>query len=202
MIGRIHGILLEHQATELLVDVHGVAYQIFAPMTTIYQLPDTGQPVTLYIHLIVREDAQILYGFFDKRERQLFRALIKVSGVGPRLALTILSGIEGHDFVRCVHANDVATLVRLPGVGKKTAERLLIDMRDRLHDWPIAAIETNQKAHLGQYAYRTDAESALVALGYKLQEASKAVTAVLDQGFSGNDSAQLVKLALQAMIKP
>ena len=140
MIGRIHGILLEKQAPLLLVDVQGLGYEIQAPMSTIYQLPAIGQAVTLHIHMVVREDAQLLYGFVELRERALFKTLIKVSGVGPKLALTLLSGMETDDFVRCVHDNDIASLVRLPGVGKKTAERLLVEMRDRLKDWHIARL--------------------------------------------------------------
>ncbi|HSB97665.1 MAG TPA: Holliday junction branch migration protein RuvA, partial [Spongiibacteraceae bacterium] len=137
MIGRIRGKLLEKQAPELLVDVNGVGYEIQAPMTTIYQLPALGETVELFTHLVVREDAHLLFGFASLRDRALFRALIKVNGVGPKLALTILSGMDAQDFVRCVRDNDGAGLVRLPGVGKKTAERLLIEMRDRLRDWPI-----------------------------------------------------------------
>ena len=121
MIGRIQGVLIEKQPPVVLVDVQGVGYEIQAPMTTIYQLPELGEQVTLHTHFVVREDAQLLYGFAEQRERALFRTLIKVNGVGPKLALTILSGIETDDFVRCVREDDTATLVRLPGVGKKTA---------------------------------------------------------------------------------
>lgn len=144
MIGRIRGKLLEKQAPELLVDVNGVGYEIQAPMTTIYLLPALGETVELFTHLVVREDAHLLFGFASLRDRTLFRALIKVNGVGPKLALTILSGMDAQDFVRCVRDDDTAGLVRLPGVGKKTAERLLIEMRDRLRDWPIDGLTVHE----------------------------------------------------------
>ena len=201
MIGRIHGILLAKQAPDLLVDVNGVGYEIHAPMTTIYQLPDVGQPVTLHTHFIVREDAQLLYGFAHLRERSLFRTLIKVNGVGPKLALTILSGIETDDFVRCVRDGDTASLVRLPGVGKKTAERLLVEMKDRLKDWHIdgtvaaaagAAVDNSANTLLAE------AESALVALGYKPAEASRAIAAVNNDSICS--SQELIRAALKNMV--
>jgi holliday junction DNA helicase RuvA len=202
MIGRIHGVIIEKQAPELLVDVQGVAYEIQAPMTTIYQLPEIGQPVTLHTHFVVREDAQLLYGFSNVRERLLFRTLIKVNGVGPKLALTILSGIETDDFVRCVRENDVVTLVRLPGVGKKTAERLLVEMRDRLKDWSVDTtahdVDDGRNPRVG--GMRDEAESALIALGYKPQAASKAINAVFDKD-ANHSSEQLIRMALKNMVK-
>ena len=132
MIGRIAGVLLDKQPPELMVDVNGVGYEISAPMTTFYRLPLLNEPVTLFTHLVVRDDAHLLYGFYDKQERSLFRLLIKVNGVGPKMALAILSGIESDTFAHCVEDNDTAALVRIPGVGKKTAERLIIEMRDKL----------------------------------------------------------------------
>src|SRR5690606_8439100 len=180
MIGRIRGKLLEKQAPEILVDVSGVGYEIHAPMTTIYQLPALGEDVELFTHLVVREDAHLLFGFASAQERALFRALIKVNGVGPKLALTILSGMDVQDFVRCVRDGDTAGLVRLPGVGKKTAERLLIEMRDRLRDWHadgVAVGEGAARLPAGAADHRLDAESALIALGYKPQEASKMIAA-------------------------
>lgn len=201
MIGRIHGVLLEKQAPELLIDIQGLAYEVQAPMTTIYQLPEIGQSVTLYTHFVVREDAQLLYGFSDIRERLMFRTLIKVNGVGPKLALTILSGIESDDFVRCVRDNDAATLVRLPGVGKKTAERLLVEMRDRLKDWSVENSNNISNKTINQTTSNTrdEAESALVSLGYKPQDASKAITAVYEQG-AGSSSEQLIRMALKNMV--
>jgi Holliday junction DNA helicase RuvA len=199
MIGRIHGTLLEKQAPDLLVDVQGVAYEIQAPMSAIYQLPEVGQPVTLHTHFVVREDAQLLYGFASQRERSLFRTLIKVNGVGPKLALTILSGIESDDFVRCVRDNDTATLVRLPGVGKKTAERLLVEMRDRLKDWQVDGlfVEEGEATLPTAQDALAEAESALIALGYKPTEAAKAIAAVKEEGAS---SEQLIRSALKNMV--
>ena len=135
MIARLRGVLIEKQAPEIVVDVNGVGYEVLVPMTTLYTLPALGEEVSLYIQMIVREDAHSLFGFNDTRGRQLFRDLIKVNGVGPKLALTIMSGIDSDDFVRCVQDGDTASLVRLPGVGKKTAERLVMEMRDRLASW-------------------------------------------------------------------
>jgi len=199
MIGRISGILLEKQAPDLLIDVQGVAYEVQAPMSTIYQLSELGQNVTLHTHFVVREDAQLLYGFANQRERSLFRTLIKVNGVGPKLALTILSGIESDEFVRCVRDNDTATLVRLPGVGKKTAERLLVEMSDRLKDWHVdgAAVAEGAASLPGANGVIAEAESALVALGYKPQEAAKAISAVSDENAS---SEQLIRSALKNMV--
>ena len=145
MIGRLQGVILVKQAPEIVIDVNGVGYEVQVPMTTIYQLPEVGKSVTLHTHFVVREDAQLLYGFAELRERSLFRTLIKVNGVGPKLALTILSGIESDDFVRCVRDGDTASLVRLPGVGKKTAERLLVEMKDRLKDWAINGTAVSNK---------------------------------------------------------
>ncbi|WP_019530674.1 Holliday junction branch migration protein RuvA [Dasania marina] len=200
MIGRIHGILLEKQAPLLLVDVQGLGYEIQAPMSTIYQLPAIGQAVTLHIHMVVREDAQLLYGFVELRERALFKTLIKVSGVGPKLALTLLSGMETDDFVRCVHDNDIASLVRLPGVGKKTAERLLVEMRDRLKDWHIASASgLPLMAAAAGPDFVSEAESALISLGYKPQEASKAISAVNDGEAQSSES--LIRAALKNMVK-
>ncbi len=203
MIGRIRGKLLEKQAPELLVDVSGVGYEIQAPMTTIYQLPALGETVELFTHLVVREDAHLLFGFASLRDRALFRALIKVNGVGPKLALTILSGMDAQDFVRCVRDNDGAGLVRLPGVGKKTAERLLIEMRDRLRDWPIDGLVVNEGT--AQLPIRGndqlfEAESALISLGYKPQEATRMVAAVHKQN-AMLSSEELIRAALKNAVK-
>ncbi|WP_339338127.1 Holliday junction branch migration protein RuvA [uncultured Oceanicoccus sp.] len=200
MIGRLHGVILDKQAPELLIDVNGVAYEVQAPMTTIYQLPEIGKPVTLHTHFVVREDAQLLYGFADLRERSLFRTLIKVNGVGPKLALTILSGIESDDFVRCVRDGDTVSLVRLPGVGKKTAERLLVEMKDRLKDWSIdgAAISDNNSSTVSSNDMMAEAESALIALGYKPQQASKAIAAVNNASMDSSEA--LIRMALKNMV--
>ena len=190
MIGRLRGILLEKQAPTLVVEAGGVGYELQMPMTSFYQLPNIGKEVTLYTHLVVREDAQLLYGFVRKQERSFFRNLIIINGVGPKLALTILSGVEADTFVRCVIDNDVATLVHLPGIGKKTAQRLLIEMRDYLKDWDI---ESCDRAFTENAVIR-DAVSALIALGYKPQEANRAVIKHKDKNLS---SEQLIRLALQ-----
>ncbi len=203
MIGRLVGKLLLKQAPDLLLDVNGVGYEVQAPMSTFYQLPEPGGAVCLHIHMVVREDAQLLYGFIEERDRQLFRTLIKVNGVGPKLALTILSGIEVGQFVACVHHGDTATLIKLPGVGRKTAERLLVEMRDRLKDWApeeAASGKRQNAAHptAGKQLLQ-DAESAMVALGYKPAEASRAITAVYDDTIDSSE--ELIRLALRAMVK-
>jgi holliday junction DNA helicase RuvA len=201
VIGRIRGKLLEKQAPELLVDVNGVGYEIHAPMTTIYQLPALGESVELFTHLIVREDAHLLYGFASVQDRALFRALIKVNGVGPKLALTILSGMDVADFVRCVRDGNAVGLVKLPGVGKKTAERLLIEMRDRLRDWHVdgmAANECSAQLPMRGHDYLLEAESALIALGYKPQEATKMIAAVKTEDAN---SEALIRAALKRAVK-
>lgn len=199
MIGRITGTLIDKQAPEVLIDVNGLGYEVQVPMTTIYQLPELGQQVTLHTHFVVREDAQLLFGFYEQTERALFRTLIKVNGVGPKLALTILSGIETDDFVRCVRDNDTATLVKLPGVGKKTAERLLIEMRDRLKDWHVdeSAPDTPAPASQAAMGAIAEAESALIALGYKPTEAAKAIAA-LDGSMTASE---LIRQALKNMVQ-
>ena len=182
MIGRLRGTLLEKQAPQLLIDVNGIGYDVSAPMSTFYSLPEIDETITLHTHLVVREDAHTLYGFATENERSMFRALIKVNGVGAKLALTILSGISAEDFILCVMDNDIAGLTRLPGVGKKTAERLVIEMRDKLKDWGRSSDERksdNPSLSLVQPADAVaDAVSALIALGYKPAEASKMVRVV------------------------
>lgn len=198
MIGQLHGILLEKRAPELLLDVGGVGYELQAPLTTIFQLPEPGAKTRLYTHLAVREDAHTLYGFASSRERDLFRTLIKVNGVGPKLALTILSGIDADDLVRLVRDGDSAALVRLPGVGKKTAERLLVELRDRLKDWQVdgASLQLEAPARNDNLA---EAEAALVALGYKPQEAARAISAVAEE--AGGSSEAMIRLALRNMVR-
>lgn len=202
MIGLLRGIILEKQPPQLLLDVNGVGYEIDAPMSTFYRLPEAGQEVTLFTHFVVREDAHHLYGFFVREERLLFRTLLKVNGVGPRLALTILSSIEPDEFVRCVVNNDAASLIRLPGVGKKTAERLIIEMRDKLTAWQQQSpIELNllavNKENNSRNQTVQDAVSALISLGYKPQEASRAVAKVDDGVLS---SEEIIRRALREMV--
>lgn len=199
MIGRLRGTLLEKNAPDVLIECGGVGYDLSVPMTCLYLLPAVGAEAILYTHLSVREDAQQLFGFSSKESRQLFRELIKVNGVGPKLAITIMSGIDADDFVRCVHQADSATLVRLPGVGKKTAERLIIEMRDRLKDWQASAGASTASNSAGVSAanHQTEAEAALIALGYKPQEASKAIAKVASQA---ETSEELIRLALKNMV--
>lgn len=201
MIGRISGILLEKQPPEILLDVGGVGYEIQVPMTTLYELPATGAALTLFTHFVVREDAQLLYGFSNARDRHLFRSLIKVSGVGPKLALGILSGMDADSFVRTVQRDDTSSLVQLPGVGKKTAERLLVEMRDRLKDWMLELAEpvAGVTVAASDRDMLAEAESALVALGYKPAEASRAVAAANDESI--NRSEELIRKALQSMVR-
>ena len=200
MIARLRGVLIEKQAPEIVVDVNGVGYEVLVPMTTLYTLPALGDEVSLYIQMIVREDAHSLFGFNDTRGRQLFRDLIKVNGVGPKLALTIMSGIDSDDFVRCVQDGDTASLVHLPGVGKKTAERLVMEMRDRLASWaPDQAVsQVSLPETPSASAILAEAEAALVALGYKPQEASRAINALDTEGQS---SEALIRAALKNMIR-
>lgn len=198
MIGQLRGIILEKQPPILLLNVNGVGYEIDAPMSTFYRLPEVGQEVILHTHLIVREDAHQLYGFSDKQERALFRTLLKVNGVGPRLALTILSSMETHEFVRCIAHNDTANLVRLPGVGKKTAERLIIEMRDKLSSWQDnASAPLVNSASGSRNLIVQDAISALIALGYKPQEASRVVSKVDDGALSSED---IIRRSLQERV--
>lgn len=199
MIGRLKGILVSKAPPFLLVDVQGVGYEVEAPMSTFYQLPAVDSEVTLHTHLIVREDAQILCGFATESERHLFRSLIRITGVGAKLALAILSGMSADEFARCVQDNDAASLTRLPGVGKKTAERLIIEMRDRLADWEGAETATipDAAASPAAPAAGREAVSALIALGYRPQEASRMVQLVDSEGLSSED---IIREALKASI--
>ena len=198
MIGRLRGTLAEKQPPKLLLDVAGVGYEVEAPMSTFYQLPETGQELTLLTHMVVREDAQLLFGFASESERQLFRTLIKVNGVGAKLALTILSGIAADEFARAVQDGDAATLVRLPGIGKKTAERLIVEMRDRLNDWqPVATLQQGGESVVTRPNAVQDAVSALIALGYRPPEASRLVGQVDSDGLA---SELIIKAALKISV--
>ncbi len=195
MIGFLRGILIAKKAPSLLLDVRGVGYEIDAPMSTFFKLPAVGEEVFLHTHLAVREDAHTLYGFLTESERALFRSLIKVTGVGAKLALGILSGISAEDFHRTVQTNDTAMLVRLPGIGKKTAERLIIEMRDRLPEVDGMAVTIARNGTSETTANPVpDAVSALLALGFKLPEANAMVRAIPAEGKSSED---LIRLALQ-----
>jgi Holliday junction DNA helicase RuvA len=201
MIGQLRGIILEKQPPQLVLDVNGVGYEVDAPMSTFYQLPEVGQTITLLTHFVVREDAHHLYGFYTRDERSLFKALLKVNGVGPKMALTILSSVSAETFVQSVMNNDTASLVRLPGVGKKTAERLVIEMRDKLDQWSAKLAPIGEGAVLAQpqttrHSALQDAVAALVALGYKQAEATRVVTRVDDGALT---SEALIRRALQEM---
>lgn len=208
MIGRITGILLEKQAPELLIDIQGLGYEVQVSLTTFFGLPACGEKVTLHTHFVVREDAQLLYGFAEQSERELFRTLIKVSGVGPKMALAILSGMTARDFVRCVQNNDTGTLVKLPGVGKKTAERLIVEVRDKLASFSdkfgdgLEAGSQSLPLSSKQSHVIAEAESALIALGYKPQEAARMVSAVVsDDADNTQTSEELIRLSLKSMAK-
>lgn len=200
MIGRLTGVLIEKQAPYLLVDVNGVGYEVQAPMTSFYPLPNLGEKVVLHTHLSISENAHQLFAFYSLQERRLFRTLIKVSGVGPKMALAILSGMAVDDFVQCVQFDDVATLVKVPGVGKKTAERLIIEVKDRLRDWHDVSVESTnntggiagsnasgvgeesegqaaQASPISSASIVADAESALITLGYKPTQAAQMISA-------------------------
>ncbi|MCG7546114.1 Holliday junction branch migration protein RuvA [Pseudoalteromonas sp. MM17-2] len=206
MIGRIRGLLVEKQPPEVLVEAAGIGYEINLPMSCFYALPECGEQVTLYTHFVVREDAQLLFGFNTKNERALFRELLKANGVGPKLGLGILSGMSAEQFIHCVHHGDASTLVKLPGVGKKTAERLVLEMKDRLKDWgpdlftphtDAAPIDAPNGDTLVASNAQDDAVAALEALGYKNAQAVKSVKAVAKPGMA---SEEMIKQALKAML--
>jgi Holliday junction DNA helicase RuvA len=200
MISRLRGLLLEKTPPALLVDVNGVGYEVFAPMSSFYALPEIGGEVTLHTHFVVREDVQQLYGFVASRDRELFRTLIKVNGVGPKLALGIMSGMESVELLRCVRSDNVKALSQIPGIGKKTAERLIIELRDKLADWDVTGAVSETTAVPVKVGDRSgEAESALVALGYKPVEATRLVSAAL-AGKPEANSEELIRLALRAAL--
>jgi len=195
VIGRLQGVLLRKEPPALMLDVGGVGYELEAPMTTFYELPAVGERVTLYTHLVVREDAHLLYGFVREAQRRLFRELLKVNGVGPRVALAVLSGLSDEEFSRCVAQEDIARLTKVPGIGRKTAERLVIEMRDKLpKDIPLPASTAAGPAAPGDPV--SEAVSALVALGYKPNEASRAVRGASTKGLSAEE---IIRQALKGM---
>ncbi|TIH08520.1 Holliday junction branch migration protein RuvA [Pseudomonas leptonychotis] len=201
MIGRLRGTLAEKQPPHVIVDINGLGYELEVPMTTLYRLPSVGEPLTLHTHLVVREDAHLLYGFFEKRERELFRELIRLNGVGPKLALALMSGLEVDELVRCVQAQDTSVLVKIPGVGKKTAERLLVELKDRFKAWEIvpgmSPLVAEPRGGSAVSSAENDAVSALISLGYKPQEASRAVSAIKEDGLSSED---MIRRALKGMV--
>ncbi|MDF7671430.1 Holliday junction branch migration protein RuvA [Orbaceae bacterium ESL0721] len=199
MIGRLRGKVIEKQPPRVLIEVGGVGYDVFMPMTCFYELPDNGQEVIVLTHFVVREDAQILYGFNNERERELFRELIKVNGVGPKLALAILSGMSAAQFLHAVEFNELTTLIKLPGVGRKTAERLIVEMKDRIKNISTSIDEPIQKVgekHSTNHI-ENEAVSALIALGYKPQEASRIIGKVIQPDM---DCEALIREALKAAL--
>ena len=199
MIGYLKGQLLQKQPPFLMLDVNGVGYELEAPMSTFYQLPGEKETVSLFVHLVVREDAQLLYGFSDQPQRELFRSLLKINGVGPRVGLAILSTLSTVEFVTCINHEDVLTLTRVPGIGKKTAERMILDMRDRIAS--LAGADTLPGAAAGVEQEQNplqDAIGALIALGYKPVDASRAVESVKNSSEHRDD---LIRNALQFLSK-
>ena len=189
MIGRLHGLLAEKNPPQVLVDCHGVGYEVDVPMSTFYNLPETGQAVTLLIHFVVREDAHLLYGFTTAQERSAFRELIKVTNVGPRLALAVLSGLSVTDLAQAITSQEVARLVKVPGIGKKTAERLLLELKGKLGAdmGSVQVLASTDNLH--------DIGQALLALGYNDKEAAAALKALpADVGVSEG-----IKLALKSL---
>lgn len=202
MIGRLRGILVEKQPPYLLLDVMGVGYELQAPMTTFYRLPALGQEVVLHTHLSITENLHQLFGFAEQRDRSLFRTLIKVNGVGPKLAVAILSGMESDDIARCVRDNNVKALTKVPGIGQKTAERLVIELRDRLKNWDLPQGDLLAHGEIQAIASDNDmyaeAESALIALGYKPVDAAKMITAAAKQQPEAR-SEELIRMALRSL---
>jgi Holliday junction DNA helicase RuvA len=190
MIGRLTGIILEKHPPQVLLDVQGVAYEVDVPMSTFYQLPATGQRVTLHTTLIVREDAHLLFGFGSGAEREAFKQLLKISGIGARTALSLLSGMTVDELRHAVAAQDSARLTRVPGIGKKTAERLLLELRDKLESGPAAPAGSAQSS-------RSDALNALVSLGYNEKEAGTALAKLA----ADLSTAEAIRQALKLLSK-
>ena len=205
MIGLLRGVILEKQAPDLLIDVAGVGYEVQLPLTSFYKLPEVGKEAVIYTHFVVREDAQLLYGFNNRRERSLFRELLKANGVGPKLALAILSGMSANQVVSAIEREDISSLIKLPGVGKKTAERLVVEMKDRLKGWSEGALFTPMTDAVGVAQangeplsnVEEEAISALLALGYKPQQAATVVSKVAKPEMKVE---ALIREALRAML--
>jgi len=199
MIGFLKGRLAAKQPPTLMIDVGGVGYELEAPMSTFYGLPAVGEPVAVFTHLVVREDAHILYGFGGESERRLFRALLKISGVGPKIALGILSGASVDDFLRTVEAEDAALLTRIPGIGRKTAERVIIEMRDSVKKLAGAAPTAGGPIGLGHTSSaQSEAFSALIALGYKPPEITRLLNSIDEPGLS---TTEMIRRALKSAAK-
>jgi Holliday junction DNA helicase RuvA len=199
MIGFLKGRLALKQPPSLMVDVNGVGYELEAPMSTFYGLPAAGEPVALFTHLVVREDAHVLFGFGTESERRLFRGLLKVSGVGPKIALGILSGASVDDFLRIVEAEDIAMLTRIPGIGRKTAERVIIEMRDSVQKLAAPTLREGTPSSPAASSPQGEAFAALVALGYKPPEVTRLLKAADEPGLS---TTEVIRRALKAAAKP
>ena len=193
MIGRLRGRLVRKAPPALIVDVGGVGYELEAPMSTVYRLPELGSEVELHTHLVVRDDAHLLYGFATEDERRLFRDLLRVTGIGPKIGLALLSGIDVETFLLCVEAQDVDALTRIPGIGRKTAERLLVEMRDRIR--ALGELPPGPQGKDRVAGPHVEAYAALVALGYRPVEVTRLLKSVDDEG-AGTE--ELIRRALQA----
>lgn len=194
MIAWLKGELLEKQAPGLVINVNGVGYELEAPMSTFYDLPEVGAQATVFVHMVVREDAQLLFGFTSKQQREMFRSLIRVNGVGPKVALAVLSTLSAQELLQCMANEDVTQLCRVPGIGKKTAQRLVVEMKDRLEkEFGDVSLEVSAGESSSNNA--RDAIDALVALGYKNAEASRVVKS-LDSSLS---SEELIRQALRVL---
>ncbi|MCK5903793.1 MAG: Holliday junction branch migration protein RuvA [Gammaproteobacteria bacterium] len=196
MIGSLNGLIISKRPSEVLLEVNGIGYEVHVPLSTSFKLPSVDQTVQLLTHLIVREDQHTLYGFITEDERKLFRALIKISGVGAKLALTILSGINVEGFIRSVQMQDVDTLIHLPGIGKKTAERLLVEMKDKVGQ--MGDIALNDAIESKDLRIIQEAHNALTSLGYKSVEARKILDGIDSNGLTVE---ALLKQALQSLNK-
>lgn len=196
MIGWLNGLIVDkHQPGKLVMDVNGVGYDVETSLNTFFQIESQNKNIGLHIHTVVREDALLLYGFLDKQERSLFRALIKVNGVGPKLAMAVLSSISPNEFIQCIQQENAALLTKLPGIGKKTAERLVVEMRDSMKQFGTMDVDSSQKS-IPMMRSQDEAISALEALGYKPQEALKVVSKI-DDGVKSCE--QLIREGLQIL---
>jgi Holliday junction DNA helicase RuvA len=198
MIARLAGILVSKQPPHMVIDVAGVGYEVEAPLPVFFDLPETGQPVVILTHLSVKEDSHTLYGFATEAERRLFRQLLRISGIGAKLALTILSGARGDELARYVVEGDAASLTRLPGIGKKTAERIIIELRDKLGDLSMVSAAGPAGARVAAGDALGEAITALIALGYKAQEAARMARSAAQPGMGVEE---IIRHALQAMVK-
>ena len=199
MIARLAGILLEKTPPYLVIDVNGVGYEVEAPTGVFHELPENGKPVAILIHHNFTQDSQTLYGFNSLGERELFRKLLKISGIGAKLALTILSGASGEELTRYVSGGDVAALTRIPGIGKKTAERIIMELRDKLEGINIGAIGAAASGSSVGTDPVSEASHALASLGYKPAEVSRMVSAVAQPDMPAED---IIRKALQTRVKP